>query len=176
MLHNFEMHWSRWEVLHLGGNKDCQILGHVEERNCKGRFQMSSLADDLYFLIVWEFLYQRERTSHIFDCNCKKSTNYWELWAVPHSNDLVRWLLWQYLVSCRRNWLSWDPLWGLNPNQIAHQGELLQQLREEKTSSLATVAFMTTIQEFSSNYTNNDIVVFNEIIQDTAGNLRSFHR
>ena len=52
--------------------------------------------------------------------------------------------------------------------QIAHQGELLQQLREEKTVSLATVAFMTTIQEFSTNYTDDDIVVFNDIIQDTA--------
>ena len=52
--------------------------------------------------------------------------------------------------------------------QIDHQGELIKQLREEKTASLATVAFMTTIQEFSTNYTDDDIVVFNEIIQDTA--------
>ena len=52
--------------------------------------------------------------------------------------------------------------------QIAHQGKLLQQLREGKTASLATVAFMTTIQEFSTNYTDDDIIVFNDIIQDTA--------
>ena len=52
--------------------------------------------------------------------------------------------------------------------RIAHQGALIKQLQEEKTTSLATVAFMTTIQEFSTNYTDDDIVIFNDIIQDTA--------
>ena len=52
--------------------------------------------------------------------------------------------------------------------QLERQERHIAELKHTKRNNQAMVAFMTTIAEFSTNYTDDDTVVFNEIIQDTA--------
>ena len=51
--------------------------------------------------------------------------------------------------------------------QLERQEKHIAELKHENRETQAMVAFMTTIADFSTNYTDDDTVVFNEIIQDT---------